>query len=520
MSNDPNSPHYAIAPNAKRLLWAGFMAILAAGVGFSVRGASVLEEWSQAFGFTQTELGGITGGGLVGFGVIIILSSFIAEKVGYGSLLIFAFIIHFLSAVVTLAAPAVFAAAGKDATFWCLFIGMFMFAIGNGVCEAVVNPLVATLFPNNKTHYLNILHAGWPAGLIVGGVAAIYMAGNVSWQVQISLFLVPVIVYGVMIFGQQMPPTQASEGGMSFGKILLQFGSPLLLFLLFIHAMVGYVELGTDSWIARITGSILDDNTGRWLFVYTSALMFALRFVAGPIVHKISPLGLLLVSAILAVIGLYTLGGVNTTIMALAALTIYGLGKTFFWPTMLAVVSERFPKGGAVTLGMVGGVGMLSAGLLGGPGIGFKQDKFASEKLQEISPEAFERYRAGNENQFLVFSTNGLDGAKVSTLTDDGEKLAGEMEILNAAGEEDKNLQDLNSWWQDAKTHATEDGKPVKEATLHGSRMALKLTAIVPAVMAVCYLILIVYFRSIGGYKALVITGEQAAGGVEGPMEA
>ena len=509
--NDPNALNYEAAPNAQRLLWAGFVAILAAGIGFSVRGASVLGAWSNDFGFTQTELGSITGGGLAGFGFIIIISSFLAEKIGYAKLMMFAFIVHFLSAVVTLAAPAVFAAAGKDATYWTLFIGMFMFAIGNGVCEAVVNPLTATLFPNNKTHYLNILHAGWPAGLIIGGVASIYMADTVSWQIQISLFLVPVVIYGAMIFGQNMPGTDTSKAGLSFGQILAQFAAPLLLFLLVIHAMVGYVELGTDSWIARITGSILDETTGRWLFVYTSALMFALRFVAGPIVHKISPLGLLLASAVLATIGLYTLGGVGTTTAALFALTIYGLGKTFFWPTMLAVVSERFPKGGAVTIGMVGGVGMLSAGFLGGPGIGFKQDKYASQKLQEVSPETYERYKAGNENSFLVFKTNGLDGQKVGVLTDAkgaGTGLANEMAILEKSGETNENLSALNTWWQSAKESESTDKEPVNEATLHGSRMALKLTAIVPAIMAICYLLLLGYFKSIGGYKALSLEDE------------
>lgn len=510
----------AIAPNAYRLLWAGFMAILAAGVGFSVRGSSVLEEWSKAFGFTQTELGGITGGGLVGFGIIIIVSSFIAESVGYGTLMILAFIMHFLSAVVTLAAPWVFEAAGKDATFWCLFIGMFMFAIGNGVAEAVVNPLVATLFPNNKTHYLNILHAGWPAGLIVGGVAAIFMAKTVSWQIQISLFLIPVILYGIMIFGQKMPQSEANKQGITLGQMFVELTAPLLLFLLLIHALVGYVELGTDSWISRITGSILDETTGRWLFVYTSALMFTLRFMAGPIVHKISPLGLLLTSAVLATVGLYTLGGVGSTMAAIAALTIYGLGKTFFWPTMLAVVSERFPRGGAVTLGAVGGIGMLSAGLLGTPAIGFKQDKFASEKLQADAPETFARYKAEKENGFLVFKTNGLDGAKVGTLDDKGKKLAGELEVLAKTGATDKNLDSLNSWWSTAKETASADEGPVKAATLHGSRMALKLTAIVPAIMAVCYLILIMYFKSIGGYKPLHMDGEKMTGGVQGPMEA
>ena len=512
MSNatDTTALNYKAAPNANRLLWAGFVAILAAGVGFSVRGASVLAAWSDSFGFTQTELGGITGGGLVGFGFVIIISSFLAEAIGYRRLMYFAFAVHFLSAVVTLAAPAVYSAAGKDATYWTLFVGMFLFAIGNGVCEAVVNPLTATLFPNNKTHYLNILHAGWPAGLILGGVAAIYMADTVSWQIQISLFLIPVVIYGLMIFGQQMPKTEAAEAGISIGEILAQFAAPLLIFLLLIHAMVGYVELGTDSWIARITGSILDETTGRWLFVYTSALMFILRFVAGPIVHKISPLGLLFFSAILATLGLYVLGGVGTTLAALAALTIYGLGKTFFWPTMLAVVSERFPKGGAVTLGMVGGVGMLSAGLLGGPGIGFKQDKFASEKLEEISTETFDRYKAEKPNSFLGFTTNGLDGRKVATLGDDGESLGKEIEIMNKSGETNESLTALDQWWEgEAKATAADDKEPVEEATLHGSRMALKLTAIVPAVMAICYLILILYFKSIGGYQALTVDMEE-----------
>src|SRR5262245_61748437 len=146
-----------IAPNAKRLLFAGFMAILAAGVGFSVR-SGVLGQWAEQFGFTMTELGTITGGGFTGFGIVIILSSFIADKIGYGKLLITAFALHAISAVLTLATPAFFASGGKNAAYWCLFSAMFIFSIGNGICEAVVNPLTATLFPKEKTKYLNILH--------------------------------------------------------------------------------------------------------------------------------------------------------------------------------------------------------------------------------------------------------------------------------------------------------------------------------------------------------------------------
>lgn len=467
-----------IAPNAKRLLWAGFMAILAAGVGFSIR-AGILGDWGREFGFTQTELGQITGGGLLGFGIIILLGALIADAVGYGKLMIFAFIMHLLSAVLTLAATPIFKAAGKDAAYWCLYVGMFLFAIGNGIAEAVVNPLVATLFPKSKTHYLNILHAGWPGGLIIGGLASYFMVGKVKWEIQMVLFMIPVVLYGLMCIGQHFPRSEAKAHGVTFGEMLREFAQPVLLLLLLIHAMVGYVELGTDSWIGNITGNILaSPQKGLLLFVYTSGLMFVLRFFAGPIVHKISPLGLLFVSAVCATIGLTLLGGAATGVMLVAAATIYGLGKTFFWPTMLGVVSERYPKGGALTIGAIGGVGMLSAGLLGGPGIGYKQDYFASNQLKEKAPAVYEEYKSSSENRFLVFPPiRGLDGTKVAAVRG---KPADQR---------------------------TEPEQQVHNADLHGGRTALRVTAAVPATMAVLYLLLILYFRSKGGYKQVHIEG-------------
>lgn len=506
------------APNAKRLLWAGFMAILAAGVGYSVRGG-ILTQWANEFGFTMTELGGITGGGLTGFGVVIILSSLIADKVGYGKLLITAFVLHLISAGLTLAAPAAFAAGGKSAAYECLFWGMFIFAVGNGLCEAVVNPLTATLFPKNKTHYLNILHAGWPAGLVAGSVASALMAAKVDeagavisqavdWKIQMSLFLIPVVLYGVMLMGQKFPKSEAADAGVSLGEMIGTVFAPLMLFLIVIHAMVGYVELGTDSWISKITGSIMDDpQKGLILFAYTSMLMFVLRFFAGPIVHRISPLGLLLASAILGAVGLTMLGGATTVVACVVAATVYALGKTFLWPTMLAVVSEQFPKGGAVAIGILGGVGMLSAGLLGGPAIGFKQDYNASAKLSE-STETYERYKAGEESSFFGYKTVGLDGAKVGVLEDGGAELERVGKLLAESGTTDENHAAQAKWWADAKQTAEADGPIVKEAGIHGGREALKLTAYVPATMAVCYLLLILMFKAKGGYKAVTVEEE------------
>lgn len=506
-----------ITPNAKRLLWAGFTAILAAGVGFSVR-AGVLGQWADQFGFTMTELGTITGGGLTGFGIVIILSSLIADRIGYGKLMFTALLLHFISAVLTLATPAFFASGGKEAAYWCLFSAMFIFAVGNGVCEAVVNPLTSTLFPKEQTKYLNILHAGWPAGLVIGGLASALMATRtddsgaviraaVDWKIQMSLFLLPVIAYGAMLIGQKFPKSDVAAAGVTLGAMVKTVFAPLMIILMIVHAMVGYVELGTDSWIGKITGSIMASPTkGLILFSYTSLLMFVLRFFAGPIVHRISPIGLLLGSGILGFVGLQMLGSATTVLLCVLSATVYACGKTFLWPTMLAVVSERFPKGGAVAIGVVGGVGMLSAGLIGGPAIGFKQDKYASQKLEETSPAAYERYKAEKENSFIGMKTVGLDGAKVGILSDSGAELARVDKLLKEQKKTDENHDKLQAWWSSAKATAENDKPFVDGAGLHGGRTALKITSFVPAIMAVFYLGMLLYFRSIGGYKALSIS--------------
>ena len=449
-----------------------------------------------------------------------------------------AFVTHFVSAVLTLAAGPVFAAGGKPWAFQCLFWGMFLFAVGNGICEAVVNPLVATLFPKNKSHYLNILHAGWPGGLIIGGLISYFMnpdgAEPVAWQIQMTLFLIPVVLYGLMLLGQRFPKSEASEAGVSYGVMFAQLFAPLMILLLVLHALVGYVELGTDSWIAKITGTILESpQAGLLLLVYTSGLMFVLRFFAGPIVHRISPLGLLCVSGVLGFAGLQLLGNANSVLLCIVAATVYSCGKTFLWPTMLAVASEQFPKGGAITIGAIGGMGMLSAGLLGGPGIGFKQDYYASSQLKAKSPEVYERYKADKENNFVGFTVVGLDGAKRGVLDDVGKELAREGEILKSEKKENENHEKMAAWWAKASTFAhtgdelkkiqkkemqedpAKDNKPVREAVLYGGRMALIMTSYVPAAMAVIYLLLILYFKATGGYKAVHIESPESIGTAE-----
>jgi MFS family permease len=511
-----------IAPNAKRLLWAGFAAILAAGVGFAIRGG-ILANWGAEFGFTSTELGAINGSGFTGFCFGIIIGGVLADKVGYGKVVIAAFLFHVLSAIVTFfAAPTM----AHQTAYQFLYWGTFIFAIANGTLEGVANPLVATLFPQNRTHYLNILHASWPAGLVIGGLAGAYLGENLHWhwKTQLALFLVPTVAYGFMFFGQTFPKSEASQKGLSLGEMLkdvgilgalvicfllaLFFSNALglpsgvayglagvllilvavitkfsvgawLLFVLFVtHALVGAVELGTDGWIQNITGHILTPSQGKILFVFTSALMFCLRFSAGTIEKtlKLSPIGLLSVCAVLACIGLNLVSGVNTFVGAMLALAVYALGKTFFWPTMLAVASDRFPRTGAVAISIMGGIGMMSAGLIGSAGLGYAKDRFAGEALQASNPAAYVQYQAATPSSFLFFKEGrGLDGKKLGEVTSTPE------------------------------ASRTPDQKAVADANLTGDRHTLKADSFIPATMAVIYLLVLLYFKATGGYKVLHI---------------
>lgn len=484
--------------NRKALLIAGFLTLIAAGIGFAVRGG-ILSIWSEKYGFTMTELGQITGGGLVGFGVVILFTGLLIDIIGYKPLMLLAFLCHVVSAVMLFAATSVFNASGKEACYMLMFWSMFVFAVGNGICEGVINPLVSTLYPKQKTHYLNILHAGWPAGLVLGGLI-VFAAGMVAWEILMATFLIPVVLYGIIVLKEKFPRTAAQSGSISLGAMYVKLISIFFVILLVAHACVGYVELGTDSWINKITGAIMKSAAlGTALFIYTSLLMTALRFFAGPIVHKISSLGLLFASAVIGAIGLYLISIGNSVPFMFFAATVYAVGKTFLWPTMLGVVGERFPKSATVAMALLGCVGMLSAGFLGGPGIGYKQDYFASQYIQEKYQETYERVKAPNQNAFLVFPTiTGIDGAKAGMLATNAEGILNDVKIAGERIDSDefKGLKAQADWWEANKQFAGTDAGPVEESTLFGSRMAIRYTAIVPAVMAVLYLVLLVGFKA------------------------
>jgi len=273
-----------------------------------------------------------------------------------------------------------------------------------------------------------------------------------------------------------------------------------LIFVLFLtHALVGAVELGTDGWIQNITGNILTPDQGKILFVFTSFVMFSLRFCADFIEKKLklSPIGILLVCSILGVIGLNMVSGISTFTGAIIALTVYALGKTFFWPTMLAVIGDRFPRTGAVAMSIMGGIGMMSAGLIGSPGLGYAKDRFAGEALQSANEAAYAEYKSESSSKFLFFGeVNGLDGGKLGAIQG---KLGDARAELAKDGNADPKA---------ALEKLTDTERQVHKASIDGDRKTLLADAAIPATMAVIYLLLLLYFKAIGGYKPVQISSE------------
>lgn len=537
-------------PNAKRLLAAGFTAILAAGVGFGIRGG-LFSTWAAEFNFTGAQLGAIGGAGFTSFCFGIMIGGVFVDKIGYGKLVVAAFALHVLSAFITFGATA-----GMDnaTAYQFLFWGMFAFGAANGTLEAVANPLVATVFPKARNHYLNILHASWPLGMVLGGVIGWVLGDtmNWGWKAQLSLYLLPTLVYGVMFLGQHFPKSAASAKGLRMGEMFKDVGllsgavvcfmlylffkgtlTPLLggnvtlstilsagvaigllawigaitkfaighwlLFVLFIiHAMVGAVELGTDGWIQNITGSILTPTQGKILFVLTSLMMFLLRFCAHFIETRIGlkPISLLFVCAVLACIGLNLVSAISTFGPALGALLVYALGKTFFWPTMLAVTGDRFPRTGAIAMSLMGGVGMMSAGLIGGPGLGYAKDRFAAEELKKADAALYEEWKGeGASSKFLAFNeVVAIDPARLEA----AKKAA-------AANKAEKSGQPGDAAQKELAATLTPAQQTAVDADIEGNRRTLKVDSFIPATMAICFLLLILYFKSIGGYRPIAI---------------
>ena len=487
--------------NRTTLMWASFLTLVAAGVGFATRAASG-PAWASEFNIPSSTFGMIMGAGFLGFGVFIFLGGLLVEFFGYKKLLLLAVILHLLSAVMLFVAPTLHAEweesvgielATKN-TVSLLYWSVFLFSVCAGLYEAVINPLVGKIYPENQTHYLNVLHAGWPGGLIVGGILAACFQNDTAWIVKIpwhlalTTYAIVLAVLLLVVIKESFPDTVSQRGNVKVITLFSCFASVPFLVLILMHALIGYMELGVDSWQTRLMENLVDNSVV--VLIYTSFLMFTLRFFAGPIAHKLNPIGLLFVSSLLAVGGLLWLSTeIGSVLVIFAAATLYAFGKAFLWPTMLAVAGERYPQSGAVAMSALGASGMLCVGFIGAEMIGVQQSDATANYLRENHVALYEEFRAPEKTSFPSW------GGRFNLSLFEIQELAADKQQATMNNSDDPN------------------SATIKAAFDFGSRTALKKTALIPCAMAVGFLLLLIYFRAIGGYKVIELeAGEQSSG--------
>ena len=333
----------------RRLFVASCFALITTSMVFSIR-AAVLDDLGLHFHVNKELVGIFAGKAFLGFAAAILVGGPLCDALGMRSLLAIAWVLHVSGVLLTIFAPG----------YTVLESATFIIGLGNGLIEGIINPLVATIYSEQKTHKLNVLHAWWPGGLIIGGLSAYALTKfGVGWQIKMALILIPAAIYGVMIVGQKFPATERVASGVSMAEMFRESLRPLFLLLAFCMVLTAVTELAPNQWMESVLRNIAH-TPGILVLVYISGLMFVMRFFAGPIAHKISPVGLMLGCSILAAVGLYALSYAYNTLTAFAAATVFGLGVCYFWPTMLAITSEQFPKGGALLLSLMGAIGNVA----------------------------------------------------------------------------------------------------------------------------------------------------------------
>lgn len=339
--------------NKQRLFIASCLSLVVTAMIFSIRG-DITPAFREHFGISEGDAAWVSTLAFFGFASSILVASPLLDALGMRNLLYIACALHIGGLLGFIFAPSYSVLSGS----------MFIAGFGNGLIEAVINPLAATLYPDEKTHKLNVLHAWWPGGLIIGGLLAILMTSlHFSWQLKMGIVLIPTVIYGILIFGQKFPPTERAAAGISAGEMVKTAFNPAFLLLLGCMMITASLELAPGGMLETVLRQTAQ-MSGTAILVYGSALMFVLRFFAGPIAHKLSPIGMMAVSVTLTGIGLFLLSTVTSAGLAYLAATVFYLGTCFMWPTMLGITSERFPQGGAFTMGLMGFAGQFMLGIV------------------------------------------------------------------------------------------------------------------------------------------------------------
>jgi fucose permease len=374
--------------NPGRLFLASRVSLISTSVVFGVM-SSIIPQLTKAYSLTDAQAGWIGGATLWGFTIAIWIFGPMCDKIGMGLLMRVAMLCHLVGPLVMMFA----AKLTPGNPFIALFTGGLIMALGNGTVQGVVNPLVTTIFPDESTRVqkMNLLHMWFPGGIAIGGVLSFLIdkmgisaeAAFTAWQMKLVLVLIPTVAYGILFTGQKFPKTEQAESGQSFGDMCSGTFGSLAFWLLFIAMGISAsIELGPGTWMTKaMTESMgkampsLGDGAGVLVLVYTSVLVMVMRLFAGSLASKLSPIGMLLLSAVLAGVGLFGLTKVQGGGLILVLATVYAVGYCYFWPTTLGVTSMWVRKGGSLAMSIVNGWGNAAVGLIAAPAMGFISDK-------------------------------------------------------------------------------------------------------------------------------------------------
>ncbi len=349
----------------QRLFIASCISLLTTSMVFAIRG-DIEASLSAAFHLSKEQMGLIWGPAFWGFTVAIFISGALVDVLGMRVLHILSSLGYIAGVVLVLIAPkpngpvaSIFADAGTS----MLYVGFLAMGLSQGLVEGVINPLIATLYNEEKTKKLNILHAWWPGGMVIGGITALVLSAlGASWQLKLATIIVPAAIYLVMAATQTYPKTERVTSNVSSGTMFKQAAHPFFLLLFVCMWMTAATELGPDQWFPSVMKQVAGIE-GIWFLMLTAGIMFVLRFFVSNWVHRFSPFAVMTACSVISAIGLYWLGSLQpgTSIpIAFLAATVFGFGKVYYWPTMLGVTAERFPKGGALLMSLMGGAGFLS----------------------------------------------------------------------------------------------------------------------------------------------------------------
>jgi MFS family permease len=348
--------------NRTRLFILSMFALAATGVAFSLRANIASELQTELFDpldklrsaeMVATALGVV----FLGYAFTIPIGSPLLDYVGMGRLLALSSICYFVGTAIAVFSPQL---QGQFSVYQLVYVGMLITGIGQGLVETVINPLIATLYPDEKVSRMNILHAWWPGGIIIGGLLGIAMSrAHISWKIQLAVVLLPAAIFGVLAMTQKFPPTERVAAGIPASTMFKEALRPLFIIWFLCMFLTAASELAPGQWVdIALTRTV--GMKGIWLLIYVSGLMFVMRHFAGPLSHKLSPVGLLWIACLMASAGLLLLSIANSPMTGFLAATVWGVGVCYMWPTMMGTVSERFPRGGALLLGLMGTGGTLS----------------------------------------------------------------------------------------------------------------------------------------------------------------